>query len=107
MGTNYYYRDEKCPTCGRYDERHIGKSSAGWTFNFRGYDDIRSYKDWLAILEKEQVIIYDEYGDTISLEDFKKLVESKRNSFHNHAKEYPQYSWLDKEGNSFSDNEFS
>ena len=52
MGTNYYHRTNICPHCNRYDERHIGKSSVGWHFNFRGYDEIKTFEDWKKVLRK-------------------------------------------------------
>jgi len=120
MGTNYYWKEESkppCKCCGRpyvNTVNHIGKSSAGWTFTFHATDEIRSYKDWLKKMESETGIIEDEYGNIISLEDFKKMIEKKKSSKMNHTiycKEKYRYSdqdtWLDKEGHSFSVGEFS
>ena len=127
MGCNYYLRKNECKHCNRYDDIHIGKSSAGWTFSFRGYKDtddytsylinvpVESWKDWQEILRKEDNI-YDEYNRKISFEEFQKLVESKKEQPNNHVtyceKEYADTDylnrlWLDEEGNSFSDSEFS
>ena len=105
MGTNYYHRTNTCPRCGRYDEQHIGKSSGGWSFSFQGTDSIRSYSDWLQILEGNGKI-FTEYGEEVTLEDFKELVNYKSGG-KNHAKLYPDDSWLDNEGHSFSSYEFS
>lgn len=126
MGTNYYYHMNVCPHCKRADKPiHIGKSSAGWTFSFRGYrkdyEDrkITSYAEWLTFLTSNIGEIRDEYGETISLEDFKKMVEAKRSAKYNHttyclAATHPgdrqhalESCWLDSEGNSFSESEFS
>lgn len=30
MGTNYYWREKACGSCGRYNEFHVGKSSGTW-----------------------------------------------------------------------------
>jgi hypothetical protein len=113
MGTNYYYRPEgttTCPRCGQggaaKDEEHIGKSSAGWTFSFHGTEFAGSYAEWLDVLEVGGEI-FDEYGRKVSLEDFKAMVEDKKNAPHHHAREYPQGSWTDPEGHSFSGGEFS
>ena len=98
MGTNYYLRYNFCPYCGRYDEVHIGKASAGWKFVFatqeivlpslkaRDYLEniatrecyISSAEQWFTILDeyKDMVKIYDEYDRLVSLEDFKKVVET-------------------------------
>jgi len=109
VGTNYYAMIDVCEKCGRAGERiHIGKSSAGWTFSFHATEKIKSYADWLAFLSKKDIIIYDEYGEKISLEMFKKIIETKRSEPNNHAKEYPESgSYLDKDGNSMSPYEFS
>lgn len=111
MGTNYYHRTNICPHCNRYDEHHIGKSSAGWTFSFRGYHDydeleIKSYAEWLSILESGGVI-YNEYGKEVTLDDFKALIEAKRNAPNNHAAcGYSGHDTIDDEGNSFTFCEF-
>ena len=99
MGTNYYVRY-------RYEEIHIGKSSIGWTFTFHATDKIRSYKQWITFLSRKDVNIFDEYGKKVSLKEFKKLVESRKDAEHNHAKEYPEGSYLDEKGNSMSEGEF-
>lgn len=123
MGLNFYHRTNICEHCGRYDTRHIGKSSMGWQFGFRGYkpdeydDDqtrIESYKDWLALLEAGGKI-FDEYGKEISLDDFKAMVESKRSEKLNHTTycrtHHPQHAredcWLDPEGYDFDKGDFS
>lgn len=105
---------------------HVGKSSWGWSFSFRGYRNewdtpqITSYKDWLMYLEaaldsKEiKCELRDEEGDLVDLEDFKRMVEEKRGGS-NHTiycqTSHPEHAardcWLDEEGNSFSDCEFS
>lgn len=107
MGTNYYHRKNICPTCERYDEEHLGKNSAGWTFTFHGTQQIRSYQHWLTELEKGGEI-YNEYGEKISLDEFKQMVKSKKNSANNHAAQYgSDRDWADPEGHSFSGHEFS
>lgn len=107
MGTNYYARIIKCEHCGKYKEIHIGKSSSGWTFSFHATSKIKSYGDWLDFLSKKDVEIYDEYEKRLTLREFKDLVEEKRNSSHNQAKEYPTSSYLDVDGNSMSNYKFS
>lgn len=37
MGTNFTWRTGDCTACGRFDEHHVGKSSAGWSCLFRAY----------------------------------------------------------------------
>lgn len=122
MGTNYYHRINICETCGRYDEHHIGKSSGGWTFSFHGQRDddpdgllggkVVSIGDWRQRLKFGP--IFDEYGRHVDTEDFWELVEKKKDG-KNHTeycrKEHPRFyiqtCWLDDEGNSFSEGEFS
>lgn len=121
MGTNYYHRTDICPHCNRYKERHIGKSSAGWQFFFRGYNEqvvISSFEDWKRELQAEGRI-FDEYGQEISYDDFVKMVEEKQNlkSNLNHydycigeaaSRGYDMNNdWKDKEGYSFCSSEFS
>jgi len=114
MGTNYYHRFNICSHCRRYDQLHIGKSSARWTFSFRGYrysewDDglvIVSYKDWLERLEKGGEI-FNEYGDSIPLENFRDIVENRPHAMCHHAREFPgPDTWTDDEGYSFTGQEF-
>jgi hypothetical protein len=114
VGTNYYHHELLCDHCGNECVRHIGKSSAGWTFTFRGYEDVTSYRQWL---EKLQGVGYikDEYGEDVTLEQFVALVESKRNEPNNHAlyvrARRGRYGdvddYLDEDGHSFSPREFS
>jgi hypothetical protein len=127
MGTNYYHErgsveTHRCPRCGDRCERcegetrtHIGKSSAGWTFSFHATETIRSYRDWLAVLESGGRIV-NEYGEEVSLDEFKARVEGKRSSPNSHAKEALRGAWgshyastqfLDPEGHSFNEGEFS
>ena len=83
MGTNYYHRNSVCKCCGRFDERHIGKSSGGWQFSFRGYsgDDpqktIESWADWQRVLQADGDIV-DEYGREVPFVELRDLVERKR-----------------------------
>ena len=129
MGINYYWRYNICEHCDRYDNIHIGKSSHGWTFSFHGmvrkpWDDesilnIVSYKDWLHFFKKETGKIYNEYGDWVSVKQFKYIVESKRNAKLNHTiycrkseecstREHGfKTCFLDDDGNSFNTCEFS
>jgi hypothetical protein len=118
MGTNYYQLTDRCEHCKRCNRRHIGKSSFGWTFTFHAIPDdrIESYADWLRELEK-QPDIEDEYGNPVTVEEFKQLVESKKSQEMNHTtycmtnghdREYAMRNChLDDEGHSFSKGEFS
>lgn len=131
MGTNYYLKSKPCVTCGHSEnKKHIGKSSFGWQFHFRGYreDMLVSYKSWLEELNDPNKIIVDEYNDQIPLDDFKQLIESKdqgvnhfniisnnpmtykeRQYLIRHPYRYDSYHqncWKDDEGYAFTDCEF-
>lgn len=109
MGTNYYARINICKCCNRFDELHIGKSSAGWTFSFHSIPEreLVCWQDWYIFLNEPNVKIFNECGEEITSDNFIELVNSKKSARHNHAEEYPEGSYLDPEGNSFSNGEFS
>jgi hypothetical protein len=121
VGTNYYQRTNICECCGRYEERHIGKKSAGWEFSFQGYNEdieIYSWEDWKKVL-KEKGKIFNEYGEEISYEEFVKLVEDSKGGEYNGRLNTNHYDycekdgcitnndWKDPEGHSFSLSDFS
>jgi hypothetical protein len=105
MGTNYYVEPPPCcPTCGhRADIVHIGKSSMGWRFTFRGYPEqgLTSAKAWFAYLEGKR--INDEYDRPVTLDEFKALVERKKSD----GVYYSERKQLDDEGNPIAFYEFS
>ena len=126
MGTNYYVAKNLCECCDRYDtEYHIGKSSGGWAFTFKGYsaERLTSWKAWKAFL-KDQIIM-DEYHERIDYDWFVQYIEGvkapnfvdergHKNLQHNdHGKKDkypwfdPEYNWDDEDGYSFSMREFS
>lgn len=95
MSTNYYlHRDPKpCPTCHRDQEDsevHIGKSSGGWVFSWRGWREgewspfgkpITTPGELIQTLTVEianGAMIKDEYHRTVSLGELIDLVVSKR-----------------------------
>lgn len=113
MGTNYYTKTKTCSTCGHKPEGiHLGKSSAGWQFCFqynggKYYKNFKEMKDWLR--DKE---IEDEYGATLSSDDFFLMVkgEQKRKLNHftyckEHHPEIMEHEYLIN-GYSFSDVDF-
>jgi len=73
MGTNYYLH--KTNAEGFNEILHIGKSSVGWRFVFRGYDNIQCRYDW--IMKMEGGHIFDEYDRKITYDSFWEMVESK------------------------------
>lgn len=109
MGTNYYLRRNVCETCKHVgEELHIGKSSMGWTFSFQALSEpfIHSEEDWRSELAKGGAI-FDEYGESISHDEFWAKVDSKRKEKHNHARECPsEKTWIDRNGNSFRLHDF-
>lgn len=126
MGTNYYVATNHCECCKRYDEEyHIGKSSYGWAFSFRGYraERLVSWQQWKAFLADK--VIMDEYGERVDYGWFVHLIEGekspgyvrddgRKNLLHNDAgrnDKYPwfnpEYDWDDPQGYSFSSREFS
>lgn len=111
MGTNYYVKSKACKCCGhKLDQLHIGKSSVGWTFSFKGYKHLKSWEAWKAFLKDKQIV--NEYDEPVSLDKLIKLVENKRHEKLNHTiycwKHHPEVKcFLDSEGNSFSEYEFS
>lgn len=107
MGTNYYAVREECKHCGKHSRVHIGKASMGWTFCFYATDKIGSYKEWIKYLSKPDIEIRNEYEETVSLKDLKSLIESKKKAKLNHAIEYSDGNYTDKDGHSFSCQEFS
>ena len=133
MGTNYYYRTNICDCiggCGRYDEKHIGKNSAGWEFSFQGYynfgdedkPDIRSFEEWKKELQTGGKI-FDEYDRETSYEEFIAFVEEMQTGKFNNRPNKNHYDycksmqkeryydmnndWKDKEGYSFTTHDFS
>lgn len=121
MGTNYYWKPDPCPTCGHSKTYHIGKNSGGWEFLFQGFRDewseypARSAGDWRKHLASGGKI-ENEYGDTITPDEFWKLVaDSRRPGSLNHTtycqqrhREHAERScWIDDAGWSFCDSDFS
>jgi uncharacterized Zn-finger protein len=132
MGTNYQFRTKKSETCGHCGhtkepiEFHIGKSSIGWVFSFRGYRDgsqsptgkpILSAADWKNAMKQIAGDVIDEYDRPMSQEAFWALVDAKKQPLECsgkrskplvHAIEHPSdRDWLDAEGNTFADCSFS
>jgi hypothetical protein len=110
---------------------HIGKASFGWEFSFRAHPalGITDTASWWQVIEESEEnggYILDEYGDKKSLETLKEIVESKKGGLShgrldarenltpdeekylkiNHGPS-SYFHWLDSEGNSFIDTDFS
>lgn len=130
MGTNYYVKENHCDHCDRYDQTyHIGKSSWGWSFSFRGYrhtvapQPLTSWVEWKHFLKDKAIV--DEYGTDVNYDEFCTMIETekspgyintngKRNLQHNEEGRggprpwfHPERDWDDEDGYSFSSREFS
>ena len=120
MGTNYYIDINKCESCGRKDQIHLGKSSMGWQFTFQ-YNGGKYYKnvdEMKEFLNDKQ--IYCEYNGEISNKEFWEMVKTKQipdNKNHaeymisGEAEYYPpgeakKFNYV-IDGYSFTDSEFS
>ena len=88
MGTNYYVV-KNGPSVK--EPIHIGKSSAGWLFNFQMHNEkweeppvvwnsYNQVKEWLKkyTVDERKYIIMNEYDEIVSYDDFIELVESKQ-----------------------------
>jgi hypothetical protein len=78
MGTNYYWTNTPCVTCGHVTERlHIGKSSGGWCFGLHIYPERENgpmtWTDWLEQFNTGAII--DEYDRPVSVERMVEVVE--------------------------------
>jgi len=119
MGTNYY-------TSNRKDrDYHIGKSSYGWSFLFRGYrpEGLVSWDAWKEFLKDKTIL--NEYGEQIDYEWFVHFIEGEkspkyvrenghRNLQHNQMGKIdscpwfnPEHDWDDNKGYAFGSREFS
>ena len=77
MGTNYYLKKNVCKECGRGEELHIGKSSAGWHFGLQTYpdDNIVSLRDWKELFAENE--IRDEYDRLITAKEMNKIITKR------------------------------
>lgn len=84
MSTNYYVMKNKVSLYQR--AIHIGKSSLGHKFLFRGYSgeeegfdndylNISSIDDWKDYIKNNELLIFNEYDELISYDDFFDMVE--------------------------------
>lgn len=133
MSTNYYFIPSLDSPLLPYSQLHIGKSSCGWVFSFQAYDFpggvttakvaaglsvtvnvpqciLKSWDDWEEVLKFG--IIEDEYGTTLTLTEFKKVLDAKTptagRTLNNHSDRYrTNDNWTDCYGYSFSNYEFS
>lgn len=134
MGMNYYLKSKPCKECGNCAVTlHIGKSSYGWQFHFRGYpmDFITTLKDWKREFTTGNREIRNENNEILSIEDFLRMIEEKKdgispyniwmnipqteeerrylknNGYRDVGNERRYQFWKDNEGYSFDNGEFS
>ena len=70
MGTNYYYRWQTQQDPPQWEEIHVGKQSAGWSFHFRGHPAdlapgepaIDSRTRWVRFMNMHPGALRNEYG---------------------------------------------
>ena len=70
MGTNYYMTTDVCTHCHRQNEKHLGKTSAGSNFIWQETDEWHTYELIMEALRNESQGIYDEYGNSFTMEEF-------------------------------------
>lgn len=89
MGTNFYWFMDRLGPEDTVDRGlHIGKNSAGWVFHFQAHaypllKNVKQYEEFL-----KEGIIYDEYGEEYSYEEFWEVVRETLNS-----EDIPPYSF--------------
>lgn len=124
MGANYYHRFGHCDCCGRYDERHICKSLV----MFQGYrpdpdwpedptPTLVTWEGWKLALRADGTV-WDEYGREHDVESFIADVEATKPEYRRRQYDWVQENrygygrdadsdWLDPDGFSFCNREFS
>lgn len=110
MGTNFYYKENPCPCCKRFDRIQIGKKSYKWAFMFREYENLKSFSDWKKFLKDKEIV--DEDNREISFNDFVKKVETTKSGktlvdYYKEAGLEIGAVRIDEEGYSFDSREFS
>lgn len=90
MGTNYYAVKNRPTTT---DPIHIGKSSAGWRFNFQAHNDtwneppiiwntFEQVRDWLKkyTVDTQDYVIMNEYDEIVPFDKLMELIANKQTS---------------------------
>lgn len=121
FGYNYELTDE--PDWGY--EQHVAKTSCGWLPSFDGSGCFKSIRELKEIYDSGMFILYDEYGDTYSWEEFdervlqfnggrkgvaprEKIVQDRTSIWYdNNLPEYRPISHFDYGGGMYSDEYFT
>lgn len=84
MGTNFYWINSTCKSCGRTSEKHhIGKSSGGWCFSLHVMTEheensegvvYRNLTDWKKLWALPGSTILDEYDTEITYQCMLEIV---------------------------------
>ena len=84
MGTNYYAVKKEPCLYGRVI--HIGKSSAGWFFQFHDCEYFHTFNQFKTFLDERvrtgEYVIFNEYDEQIEPDRLLKLIENKQNDYH-------------------------
>lgn len=97
---------------------HIGQSAGGWRFQFRAHPElgIMSFHDWKAFLAREPGHIEDECSRIFSLDEFIQYVDCRQDEpakrrqerwTSDNVQDAKSKGWLDAEGYTFANYEFS
>lgn len=112
MGTNYYFAVKSKAAIHKLvnnDEinliggLHVGKSSAGWRFIFRAYDEYDTLEGLKEFYTSHSDIfeLRNEYGDVIYFDEFLVGVDSKKDG------QYGAHCELHEDGTVWYEGEFS
>lgn len=118
MTTNYYAQPTAVPEAGGL---HIGQSSAGMDFLWRGHTNLRltTREAWEKYLDRPEITIVDEYGEKWSIDEFMLKVVNRTNIEIRHAHLWLRYDrtsldnsmlhnkWVDPQGHPFCGMSFS
>lgn len=84
---------------------HLGKGTGGWAFSFQGSDAIRTFEDWCALVRSAERI-ESQYGDVLTADEMIALAQQWQGG-KRHADRYPEGSWIDLHGYSFTGHDFT
>lgn len=77
MGTNYYLEFDRCPHCGRPQQRiHLGKNSCGCKFLFQKSEFIKNFEDFKKMIKQGTIV--DEYDRVISEQEMLEIIEESQ-----------------------------
>lgn len=113
MGTNFYmmYREHFSNGDHKDNHYHLGKSSGGWEFTFRGdrknkIVDLRSWYAFAKQLSDGGYTLTNDNGSGIkTLVELLKLIKENKGKMKSTVRD--DWEWLDESGNYFMDREFS